>query len=117
MIFQYAAWNPENKKLYVQVPVRVRAQNHLDTVVELMKSEFSVDDNDFIEKRMQDTATYQDNFEVYIQTLISHALDPNFLTEIFQEQGSIFTLFHFNNGKCVFKFIICNCRRIFSIKR
>lgn len=66
------------------MPVRVRIQNHAETVVELMRNE----DDDFVEKRMQDTATYQDNFEVYIQTLISHALDPNFLTEIFQEQGS-----------------------------
>lgn len=81
-------WNPENKKLYTQVPVKVRSQTHLETTVELIRSEMPFDDCNFIEKRMLETQMYQENFEVYIQTLISHALDPNFLTEIFQEQGN-----------------------------
>lgn len=87
ILFQYAAWNPENKKIYTQVPVKVRSHSHLETIVELVRSELPLDDCNFIEKRMLETQMYQENFEVYIQTLISHALDPNFLTEIFQEQG------------------------------
>ncbi|RVE45086.1 hypothetical protein evm_010274 [Chilo suppressalis] len=89
-ISTYAAWNPENKKLYTQVPVKVRSQSHLETTVELVRSELPFDDCSFIEKRMLETQMYQENFEVYIQTLISHALDPNFLTEIFQEQDEYF---------------------------
>ncbi|KAL0884001.1 hypothetical protein ABMA27_016048 [Loxostege sticticalis] len=89
-ISTYAAWNPENKKLYTQVPVKVRSQSHLETIVELVRSELPFDDCSFIEKRMLETQMYQENFEVYIQTLISHALDPNFLTEIFQEQDEYF---------------------------
>lgn len=63
----------------------------MESVVEFVRNEMTIDDTEqFLEKVMQDTLVYQDNFEVYIQTLISQALDPNFLTEIFNEQGKYF---------------------------
>nr|CAD7392612.1 unnamed protein product [Timema cristinae] len=96
-ISTYSGWTPQNRHIYQQVPVKFRVQNRLETIVEFMRTEMPVEDQEMIEKSMKETAKYQDNFEVYIQTLISQALDSNFLTEIFQEQDDYFL----SNVKCV----------------
>lgn len=89
--FQYAAFTSESKRQYAKIPIRV--YNHLSNngmFVEFLRTEMTIDDTEiFIEKVMQDSSAHQDNFEVYIQTLISQALDANFLTEITQEQGML----------------------------
>lgn len=88
-MFQYAAFTSDSKRQYAKIPIRV--YNHLSNTgmfVEFLRTEMTIDDTEmFIEKVMQESSAYQDNFEVYIQTLISQALDSNFLTEITQEQG------------------------------
>lgn len=71
------------------VPVRSISQNQAETVVELLKHEVIIVDPEFQDNCMKQLEAYQDNFEVYVQTLISQALDTNFLTEIFQEKGII----------------------------
>lgn len=63
-------------------------QNHAETVVEFMRSELLPGDTDqYIEKIMKDFLQYKDNFEIYLQTLISQSLDSNFMTEITRERG------------------------------
>lgn len=89
-ISTYSGWSPQNRNTYLQVPVKFWQQDKLETVVEFLREEMIVDDSEFIDKCMKETEKYQDNFEVYIQTLISQALDSNFLTEIFQEQDDYF---------------------------
>ncbi|KAK9870338.1 hypothetical protein WA026_006423 [Henosepilachna vigintioctopunctata] len=89
-ISTYTSWSPESKKQYMSVPVKFKSQSQLETIVEFLKSEVTIIDHDFQEKCMKTSELYQDNFEVYIQTLISQALDNNFLTEIFQEQDDYF---------------------------
>lgn len=57
--------------------------------VELLRNDLcSATSELFIERMMQEAISYQDQFEVYIQTLISQSLDSNFLSEIMQEQGN-----------------------------
>ncbi|XP_077282742.1 uncharacterized protein LOC143908809 isoform X1 [Temnothorax americanus] len=86
----YSAWVSQNRHIYQQVPVKFWQQGKTETIVEFLRDEMIIDDSENIDKFMKETEKYQDNFEVYIQTLISQALDSNFLTEIFQEQDDYF---------------------------
>jgi len=45
---------------------------------------------DIKKKSRSETGQFQENFEVYMQTLISQCLDTNFLNEIFQDQDEYF---------------------------
>ena len=49
---------------------------------------FSIGINPEIRKRSYgETSQFQENFEVYIQALISQCLDANFLDEVFNDAG------------------------------
>ncbi|ENN76386.1 hypothetical protein YQE_07108, partial [Dendroctonus ponderosae] len=89
-ISTYTSWTAESKKQYISVPVKYKSQSQLETVVEFLKDEMTILDPKIQEQCMKQCESYQDNFEVYIQTLISQALDSNFLMEIFQEKDEYF---------------------------
>lgn len=75
--------------MYILVKCRLIAQHPNETHVELLKSELCIDTkNLLIEKVMNDTNAYQESYEVYVQTLISQALDSTFLNEINEDGGN-----------------------------
>ncbi|XP_017493306.1 PREDICTED: coiled-coil domain-containing protein 82-like [Rhagoletis zephyria] len=103
----YSSWNLDSKKLYVKAPVRIQVQSHKETIVEFMRSELLADDTEqFIEKIMEDFLRYRDNFEIYIQTMISQVLDPSFFLEITREKDE-----YFLGSVRIIDSIMDNCKR------
>ncbi|KAK3909506.1 Glutamine and serine-rich protein 1 [Frankliniella fusca] len=96
-ISTYSGWSPQTSHIYKSAHVVFKVQNRSETVVEFVRDEMADDDDEALVEFVKETSKYQDNFEVYIQTLISQALDSNFLTEIFQEKD----LYFLNNVKTV----------------
>lgn len=87
-IQKYATWTLENRRLYILAKCKYIGQLQHEMHVELLRGELCADTAEmYKDKVMQEMLAYQDQFEVYVQTLISQALDSNFLTEIMQEQG------------------------------
>lgn len=87
---QYTSLTPDSKSIYVTAPIKFISHSQLETIVEFLHNEVIYIESEFVKKVMKEHERYQDNFEVYIQTLISQALDSNFLMEIFQEQGNFY---------------------------
>ena len=48
-------------------------------------------EDDFFNVNATKTSQFQENFEVYIQALISQCLDANFLDEVFNDAGKLIT--------------------------
>lgn len=89
-ISTYSSWTPQNRHIYQQVAVHFVVQNHFETVVELQKNAIVDDHQALIDESITKTAKFYNSFEVYIQTLISQALDSNFLTEVLREHDDYF---------------------------
>lgn len=89
-ISTYSGWTPQNRDIYKPVQVKFRVKGKKETIVQFIRKDFVENDDGTLDSLMKTTAHFQENFEVYIQTLISQALDSNFLTEIFQERDEYF---------------------------
>ncbi|XP_050701325.1 glutamine and serine-rich protein 1-like [Eriocheir sinensis] len=116
-ISTYSGWTPQAKTLYLGVRVTFVFQSRYDTVVQMLgfKPEGEGDDDDEDEEAAdnpkadsgkqpwsaaktsqhdfeipEELRSHMRNFEVYLQTLISQALDNNFLVEIYEEKDAYF---------------------------
>ncbi|XP_027194489.2 uncharacterized protein LOC113789186 isoform X1 [Dermatophagoides pteronyssinus] len=103
----YSAWNPTVRQKYLGLDVRIMGCNRTRIVVEKIgltrnKNESHIlhrDVSSINEKENNSLPTDSspsnvtncfENFEVLIQTLISQALDPNFIAEIVKENDDYF---------------------------
>lgn len=94
----FSAWNPLEQSKYANISVRVHSNSRSATVVEVLEIHASPNSslakNGGTEARSAACGDQQPNleekFEVYLQTLLSHVLDPNFLAEVHRENDEYF---------------------------
>ncbi|XP_054710025.1 uncharacterized protein LOC129219756 [Uloborus diversus] len=88
--YTYAAWNEISFANYVKAKVKVVSHSRILHVVEYLGPELKeeVENNSVVSKLPANPL--RENFEVFLQTLISQALDPNFLSEITNENDEYF---------------------------
>lgn len=94
----FSAWNPLEQSKYANISVRVHSNSRSATVVEVLEIHASPNSslakNGGTEARPAACGDQQPNleekFEVYLQTLLSHVLDPNFLAEVHRENDEYF---------------------------
>ncbi|XP_077517579.1 uncharacterized protein LOC144128225 isoform X2 [Amblyomma americanum] len=97
----FSAWNPLEQSKYANISVRVHSNSRSATVVEVL--EIHASPNSSLAKNggteARSTAgggaalqlhNLEEKFEVYLQTLLSHVLDPNFLAEVHRENDEYF---------------------------
>ncbi|XP_066965076.1 glutamine and serine-rich protein 1-like isoform X3 [Macrobrachium rosenbergii] len=105
-ISTYSGWTSQAKALYVGVKVTFVFQSRYDTVVEMVgikNQEDEQSDTDKPEEMVylpknqpqnfeisEELRSHMPDFEIYLQTLISQALDNNFLKEIYEENDDYF---------------------------
>ncbi|KAF7491852.1 Proline-rich protein 12 [Sarcoptes scabiei] len=98
----YSAWNPTVRQKYLGLDVRIMGCNRTRIVVEKIGLTSTKKDSSDSSQKNKETvvatsvtspsniADHVENFEVLIQTLISQALDSNFIAEIIKDNDTYF---------------------------
>jgi len=76
-----------NRERYASVAVKFVSVDSNSYTVKVIKS---ASDTELRTRSRNETGQFQENFEVYIQALISQCLDANFLDEVFSDQDEYF---------------------------
>ncbi|XP_035213277.1 uncharacterized protein LOC118187187 isoform X2 [Stegodyphus dumicola] len=89
--YTYAAWNEISFSNYVTANVKIVSHNRVVFIVEYLGPAVNEPVEEFPDENVTAPPDpLRDNFEVFLQTLISQALDPNFLSEITNENDEYF---------------------------
>lgn len=86
----YSAWRPSSKSKYTPVPISVIEDNKDNVIIEKLPTSIV---NDINGKDIIDNSAshpLRENFEVFLQTLVSQVLDPSFINEIVKENDKYF---------------------------
>lgn len=90
----FSGYITTNRNRYLSVAVRIVAMDGNNvSVVKICKTSSpakAVQDPELRQRSFAETSQFQENFEVYIQALISQCLDANFLDEVFTDQDEYF---------------------------
>ncbi|GFU12599.1 DUF4211 domain-containing protein [Nephila pilipes] len=86
----YSRWSPSSKHKYLKQPVKIIKSDDDTVIVEILKSSENIAETDFSGSCDYTIHPQRENFEVYLQTLVSHALDPDFIPEIIKEKDEYF---------------------------
>ncbi|CAN7999147.1 unnamed protein product, partial [Ixodes hexagonus] len=96
-ISSFSAWNPLEQAKYTSITVRVHSNSRSATVVEVLEIHSNTMGGTGGEKNgsearnaSQTVENLLEKYEVYLQTLLSHVLDPNFLSEVYKENDEYF---------------------------
>lgn len=90
-ISTYSSWMASNKGLYVPIDVEFSVQSKSETIVTFDRNKVMLPVEDGMMEALNEEANSMiDTFQIYLQTLMSQALDSNFVKEIVKEQDDYF---------------------------